>query len=667
MGEVMVWGEEMGVEILEKGLETAAAAEKKSKEGVGSGSIVRWERFLPRMVVRVLLVEADDSTRQIISALLRKCSYKVAAVPDGLKAWEVLKGRSSNIDLILTEVDLPSISGFALLTLIMEHETCKNIPVIMMSSQDSISMVYKCMLRGAADYLVKPIRINELKNLWQHVWRRQSQFGNGTLSHQEGTVAQEKAEATAENNAVSSHSSGSKACSWKQEDIVKKWSDARSSCTKADLEAESANMEEKPDFPHQNMAKTSFMCQAPPKEINVQSVAAKWQTSQEVVNCLNIPSLNTGAPENSSREAINLIEAFVNKTRDNFGATPAENGHHEYEPSQLDLSLRRFPGNNANEKVILNHSGASAFSRYIYKPMQPMRPTAVSVCNSEEGKISAGDNLSDKMNCSDSDAMDAEPSNLGGKLSMPTVRKEQAEVAFPYVQQQQSSFPGPPLLHGSLRLESLSPGYNPIAPPSSSPLRSSSLGSQQESSVPMNSFRQLNMHSDTSNSANHHNPYVQSPKMSINHTISGHVQAPVHAQVQPRTQAQSFECLDQRTQFCSSNDQSVASSLANSGASHLNKASNAAAAAPFCAPESGIEQASSAHAANSQRSSRREDALNKFRMKRKERCYEKKVRYESRKKLAEQRPRVKGQFVRQVPHDPPPSKSETSWGNSSGG
>jgi CheY-like chemotaxis protein len=54
----------------------------------------------------------------------------VAAVPDGLKAWEILKGRPHNIDLILTEVDLPSISGFALLTLITEHEICKNIPVI---------------------------------------------------------------------------------------------------------------------------------------------------------------------------------------------------------------------------------------------------------------------------------------------------------------------------------------------------------------------------------------------------------------------------------------------------------------------------------------------------------------------------------------------------------
>lgn len=57
----------------------------------------------------------------------------VAAVADGLKAWEILKARPHKIDLILTEAELPSISGYALLTLIREHEICKNIPVISMS------------------------------------------------------------------------------------------------------------------------------------------------------------------------------------------------------------------------------------------------------------------------------------------------------------------------------------------------------------------------------------------------------------------------------------------------------------------------------------------------------------------------------------------------------
>lgn len=56
----------------------------------------------------------------------------VAAVSNGLKAWEALKGGPENVDLILTEVELPSISGFALLSLIMEDDICKKIPVISM-------------------------------------------------------------------------------------------------------------------------------------------------------------------------------------------------------------------------------------------------------------------------------------------------------------------------------------------------------------------------------------------------------------------------------------------------------------------------------------------------------------------------------------------------------
>lgn len=38
--------------------------------------MVKWDKLLPQVVLRVLLVEADDSTRQIIAALLRKCSYR---------------------------------------------------------------------------------------------------------------------------------------------------------------------------------------------------------------------------------------------------------------------------------------------------------------------------------------------------------------------------------------------------------------------------------------------------------------------------------------------------------------------------------------------------------------------------------------------------------------
>lgn len=41
-----------------------------------------------------------------------------------------------------------------------------------MSAQDEVSTVVKCLRLGAADYLVKPLRTNELLNLWTHMWRR---------------------------------------------------------------------------------------------------------------------------------------------------------------------------------------------------------------------------------------------------------------------------------------------------------------------------------------------------------------------------------------------------------------------------------------------------------------------------------------------------------------
>ncbi|KAG5381957.1 hypothetical protein IGI04_033427 [Brassica rapa subsp. trilocularis] len=195
------------------GVKSARRRVQRKDAAEGGDGLVKWERFLPKIALRVLLVEADDSTRQIISALLRKCSYRVAAVPDGLKAWEMLKGNPESVDLILAEVDLPSISGYALLTLIMEHDVCKNIPVIMMSTHDSVNTVYKCMLKGAADYLVKPLRRNELRNLWQHVWRRrQSTLAPGSFQLDE-SLGHQKPEG------------------------------AQSSCTRPETEGESADVE----------------------------------------------------------------------------------------------------------------------------------------------------------------------------------------------------------------------------------------------------------------------------------------------------------------------------------------------------------------------------------------------------------------------------------------
>ncbi|KAJ7977027.1 Two-component response regulator-like protein [Quillaja saponaria] len=88
----------------------------------------------------------------------------------------------------------------------MSHRTHKNIPVIMMSCQDSMGLVFKCLSKGAVDFLVKPIRKNELKNLWQHVWRRcHSSSGSESES---GTQTQKSENNTGSNDEDENGSSG---------------------------------------------------------------------------------------------------------------------------------------------------------------------------------------------------------------------------------------------------------------------------------------------------------------------------------------------------------------------------------------------------------------------------------------------------------------------------
>lgn len=54
----------------------------------------------------------------------------VTPVANGLQAWKILEDLSNQIDIVLTEVVMPVLSGIGLLCKIMMHKTRKNIPVI---------------------------------------------------------------------------------------------------------------------------------------------------------------------------------------------------------------------------------------------------------------------------------------------------------------------------------------------------------------------------------------------------------------------------------------------------------------------------------------------------------------------------------------------------------
>ncbi|CAL9166509.1 unnamed protein product [Musa hybrid cultivar] len=355
---------------------------------VGAGprselQVVRWERFLPRRSLRILVVEHDDSTRHIVMALLRKCSYNVVAVADGLKAWEVLKEKRYNFDLVLTEVDIPSLSGIGLLSKIMAAEQCKNIPVIMMSSRDSISVVHKCMLNGAVDFLVKPVRKNELRNLWQHVWRRRWSS---------------RSTAALENIAAINHvsvNSGNGSKTGENSDR----GDAQISGSKPEMENKSVqkNMPKAEDPGNGTEVITNQSKNYDDHETRDEASEPKAQVNLSIQEALSLGHkenkknlYNTSTSREEELNVINFIEPRASRRcmsaalgKVSFGddvlcETPTSShgkSTYEFGSSQLhELSLRRpqiigCVSLEFKEKHVLNHSNASAFSRYGDKKM----------------------------------------------------------------------------------------------------------------------------------------------------------------------------------------------------------------------------------------------------------------------------------------------------------
>ena len=62
--------------------------------------------------------------------LLCTCVLSVIEAGNGLQAWKILEDLTNHVDLVLTEVVMPCLSGVGLLYKIMSHKTRKNVPVI---------------------------------------------------------------------------------------------------------------------------------------------------------------------------------------------------------------------------------------------------------------------------------------------------------------------------------------------------------------------------------------------------------------------------------------------------------------------------------------------------------------------------------------------------------
>lgn len=113
----------------------------------------------------VLVVDDDENVREVCCGVATDCGMKAMSVSTAEEAIEVLE--YSPVDLLLTDLRLPGSNGLELLKKV--SVTHPDIAVVMLTQYGTIDSAVEATRIGAADYVTKPFRVEELRARLEHV------------------------------------------------------------------------------------------------------------------------------------------------------------------------------------------------------------------------------------------------------------------------------------------------------------------------------------------------------------------------------------------------------------------------------------------------------------------------------------------------------------------
>lgn len=121
----------------------------------------------PRSPV-ILVVEDDDDNRFMLKTLLEMKGYHVVQARDGQEAAEVLE-RDPAPQLLLVDLQLPRLNGFALTRRVRQHAQLGRVPIVVVSGHDPAQHRNLALAAGCDDYLLKPIDFDRLEEILQRL------------------------------------------------------------------------------------------------------------------------------------------------------------------------------------------------------------------------------------------------------------------------------------------------------------------------------------------------------------------------------------------------------------------------------------------------------------------------------------------------------------------
>lgn len=104
---------------------------------------------------QILIVDDSEMNRAILTEILRK-DYRILEAENGEECIRILEQYGTDISLVLLDLVMLKMDGFEVLSVMNRRQWIEDIPVIMISSEDSSQFIQKAYEYGASDYIARP-------------------------------------------------------------------------------------------------------------------------------------------------------------------------------------------------------------------------------------------------------------------------------------------------------------------------------------------------------------------------------------------------------------------------------------------------------------------------------------------------------------------------------
>ena len=113
-------------------------------------------------VTKILVADDKASSRELVRTVLEHCGYEVIEASDGAEAVEI--ARASEPELILLDLQMPSLDGFGVVQKLRSEQRFALTPIVALTASAMHGDREKALAAGFSGYITKPIRLKSLRS-----------------------------------------------------------------------------------------------------------------------------------------------------------------------------------------------------------------------------------------------------------------------------------------------------------------------------------------------------------------------------------------------------------------------------------------------------------------------------------------------------------------------